>query len=301
MENMKFTHNMLNTLIKNPLSPLTWCFWTAFVLLITIILTGCAATHTPQKKIQREKTTTRHESKWDRAKSFSIEGYHVYLGILNDDENLYIHLVTTDNDIQQSITTSGCTIWVDAAGGLEKIYGIHYPALTPPTDAEQPTGSPTPTSSNEKKAGAPDEQAPQTLEIVSNGGDERTRITINEAMSLGIKASIISTNRYLMYDLTIPYTEIIAHHGLQMSRLPQSIAIALEIEGVTPVKSEKSETVKSGSKGQKGQGGGRRGGGMGGGGGGGMRGGDKPKDIQKTESHKPVVKETLEKWFILNL
>ena len=242
--------------------------------------------------VQR-KSTMRPESKWDQAKSFLIKDYHMYLGVLSDDKNLYVHLLTTDNGIQQSIATSGCTIWVDAAGGFTKIYGIHYPATKLPEATEQTT-----------RPATPDQQTPQALEIVSNGGDGRTRITINEALALGIEASTISTNRYIIYDLTIPYTEIIAHHGSQMSHLPQSIAIALEIEGVTPVKSEKSETVKPGGKGQRGQGGKGGGGGMRSGGG--MRGGDKPQEMERTESNEPKpnesgVKETLEKWFIIDL
>ena len=54
-----------------------------------------------------------------------------------------------------------------------------------------------------------------------------------------------------------------------MCHLPKSIAIAVEIEGVTSVKSEKSKTVKPG-------------------------GGDKPQEMERTESNEPGVKETLE-------
>lgn len=203
----------------------------------------------------------------------------------------------------RSVLTSGCTIWVAAAGSLAKIYGIHYPSIKLPEAAGQPTRPPAPNSSNEKRDGEPDQKVPQALEIVSNGSDRRMRITISEALSLGIEAGIINTNRYLMYDLTIPYTEIIAHHGSHMSRLPQSIALALEIEGVTPVKDERAEMVRPGGEEQRGQGG-RGGGGRGGGGMGGdsgMRGGDKPEDMERTESHGPGVKETLEEWFIVDL
>lgn len=294
MENMKSHYLVLHTLREKMVLQLKCCSTMVSCILIPILLNGCANTN---EIVHEEVAPISHDSKWDRAKSFQIEDYHLIIGVINDDKNLYVRVATTDYGLQEIITTSGCTIWVDADGTKTKIYGIHYPSRKLTEIADKSTSPPGPNRSNEKKDGAQLHQASEDLDIVLNGGDERTRITVSEALSLGLEADIKITRSYLLYDLKIPYTEIIAYHRSQISNIPQSIAIAFEIEGVTLVKDTKPEIAGSEHDNQRGQG--RMGGGKRGGGG--MRGGDKPERTEKTEDYGPAAKGTLEEWFIIEL
>ena len=49
------------------------------------------------------------------------------LGIMNDDEHLYIALVTADMRVRTKIMALGMTLWLDPAGGTEKALGIRFP------------------------------------------------------------------------------------------------------------------------------------------------------------------------------
>ena len=77
----------------------------------------------------------------------------------------------------------------------------------------KPTSYPVPDRSSEKRNGALNQQEKYDMEIVLNNDNESSpvRICESEAWSLGIKADINITSRYLIYDLIIPYNQIVTH------------------------------------------------------------------------------------------
>ena len=97
-----------------------------FFLLIPLLLNGCANTDVLKTTAHEKSTSMRNDSKWDRAKSFQLEKYHMIVGILNDNNNLYIRVATTDSSIQQGIMTFGCTIWVNACVAARKKYMVFF-------------------------------------------------------------------------------------------------------------------------------------------------------------------------------
>ena len=49
------------------------------------------------------------------------------VGILNDDEYLYISLVSADMRVRSKIMALGMTLWLDESGGQDKSLGIRFP------------------------------------------------------------------------------------------------------------------------------------------------------------------------------
>ncbi|MEM1126810.1 MAG: hypothetical protein AAGI71_09180 [Bacteroidota bacterium] len=57
----------------------------------------------------------------------SVDGAPLALGVAEDDEALYISILTTDADAVRHTLLTGLVIWVDVDGGQKKNYGIHFP------------------------------------------------------------------------------------------------------------------------------------------------------------------------------
>ena len=52
----------------------------------------------------------------------------VFVGFMNDQEYLYVCLVSGDSRRPSQLMREGLTVWFDPAGGTKKVLGIKYPA-----------------------------------------------------------------------------------------------------------------------------------------------------------------------------
>lgn len=63
---------------------------------------------------------------WSDTPLTYFEDEQVSLGLLNDDENLYILFCTRSQTWERLIRMSGVTMWLDETGGKKKDFGIRY-------------------------------------------------------------------------------------------------------------------------------------------------------------------------------
>ena len=56
-----------------------------------------------------------------------VEKKDFSLGIQNDGEFLYVALVSSEQAVTNEILRGGLTLWLDPAGGKEKVFGIRFP------------------------------------------------------------------------------------------------------------------------------------------------------------------------------
>lgn len=75
------------------------------------------------------------DGEWTGATTY-IEKHDVTLGLLNDEEFLYVSLVTSGPVGRQAMAT-GLTVWFDPDGGTDEWYGIRFPV--PPDPGERPS------------------------------------------------------------------------------------------------------------------------------------------------------------------
>jgi len=92
----------------------------------TTVVLGCGKAELESRWRDREVAIDGSSADWDGA-LVSINDGAMDVGLLNDDQNLYICLVAATRDDQIQMMAHGFTIWFDPDGGTEKTFGIRFP------------------------------------------------------------------------------------------------------------------------------------------------------------------------------
>jgi hypothetical protein len=216
------------------------------------------------------------ESEWQGARTY-IEDADVAVGLLNDDEYLYVSLVTSDRMKLGQLIRSGLTLWFDPSGSDEKSFGIRFPlgggGADPP--AMRPGSRPDP----EEMAAKMEEliEGGTDMEILWPGEDESLRLAIVEAKGIDVRVGISSGA--LIYELKVPL-EVSADNpfgiGAEKGAL---VGVGFETPEMDFEQMRESSGGRSGGMGGRGGGMGGRGGGMGGRGGMGGGGRQMPEPL----------------------
>ena len=180
-------------------------------------------------------------------------------GFLNDQNFLYVSLVTEDDSLRKEIARGGLTVWFDPKGGDEKVLGIKYPLGMPrggrPEAQKNETGGPPP---NE-----PAESTDSGLEIYRVGDAQPQKLDLESAK--GLELAVSKEGKLFVYELKIPLQPS-SDHPIAVGALPgKTVGIGFDVP--------KSASGRQGGR-PPGETGGRGGSGMGGGGFGGGMGGD---------------------------
>ena len=238
------------------------------IFLLAFLLGGCGGLTLDSNWRDREINVDGIHDEWEGGLT-SIEKEHVSVGLLNDDDYVYICLVTRDGDIRRRVIQSGLTLWFDPDGGKDKTFGIRYPLGM--------------IEMGWRMRGRGEERDDETLrenfaeslrEIEILGPDKDDRRRLNVAGVTGIEIRLRISNEMLVYEAKVPLIQSDQHPFAIGAESGELIGVGLE-------------TAKFDRKAMRermagGPGGGRRpGGGMGGGGrggmGGGRRGGGRPQ------------------------
>ena len=190
-----------------------------------------------------------------------IDNKETSVGLVNDDEFLYIFITSTDRGVARQIFMRGLTLWFDRDGGNDKKFGIRYPLGMSGNFARN--GERTDRDSGEvdtrreQMAHVPDE-----LEIFNSGESDPHRMAISE--SGGIEAKFRMSEDTLVYELKVPLTDNM-HPFAIGAKAGTFIGVGLDSKGT----GEMQRPRGAGDEGRAPGGGfgGRRGGGTGGGGG----------------------------------
>ena len=305
---------------------------TCFIMLIAVI-SGCRMHSADSTWCDREVTIDGLDGgdEWHNAR-YTFEKQNVSVGLLNDDQDLYIRLATRSRNLQRQIMAAGFTIWFDAKGGDRKTLGIHFPlgmqtggmggskqrggmqGGEPPDDGgqfgEKPEGGITEGGQDQIPAGGgrggmdSQEQSRKMLEAVQTeieilgpGKDESYTVTIDEAQMMGIFCKMDNPKGNLVYELKIPLVITDAHpYGIGVE-LPKVVGIGLETGEMEMPQGRGPGGGRGGGMGG-GMGGGPGGGmgGMGGGPGGGMGGGPGGGMGGGPGGSRPQTTEPLELW-----
>lgn len=72
----------------------------------------------------------------------SFEEGMLSVGVLNDEDALYVAARTSDTDLVREIMSRGLTVWLDGDGGSSQDVGIHYPSGMVSDGMAAPPGAP---------------------------------------------------------------------------------------------------------------------------------------------------------------
>jgi len=228
------------------------------------------------------------------------ENHPLLTAAINDGQNLYVLLSTSDTTERRQILRQGLIVWFDPSGGDKKHFGLKYPVGVPPEEGQRRGGygrgsggwghSQGGSSSGDPSAGDGQQSRPaepepvDRLEIYGPQKDDAHSFVTESAPGIAVK--IGSVEGYLVYELKVPLTKTAETPYAIEAKPGASIGFGIE----TPKLEQPAGEGRGGMGGFGGMGGGmggRGGGGMGGHGGGGggrggggERGGEAPKALK---------------------
>jgi hypothetical protein len=99
---------------------------TVLALFLPLMLTGCSSHILESRWRESQAAIDGIGAAW-RDTLVSLDDKKTFVGVLNDEECLYIRMVTTNRDLESQIIRQGLTFWFDRDGGEQKKFGIRFP------------------------------------------------------------------------------------------------------------------------------------------------------------------------------
>jgi hypothetical protein len=96
------------------------------LIALTLVVAGCGGLDLQSQWLDRTITVDGDLAEWEGKLTY-IDSKHVSVGLLNDEESLYLGLATSDPGTQIQVMMRGFTVWFDPEGGKERSLGIRYP------------------------------------------------------------------------------------------------------------------------------------------------------------------------------
>ena len=217
------------------------------------------------------------------------------VGVRNDGQFVYVALASSDQATRMMLGAAGFTVWFDPAGKEKKAFGITVPPTMKGTGMRgRGPGSPSdaqgqPLPDDPGQAGQAGQQADPgraggaggqggpgigtitSIEVAGPSKDDRRRLELAFARTIGLDVSARVAEGVLVYELRVPLAVSESQPYGVKSAPGGTVGLGIET-GELPKPGGRGEDG-GGGRGRSGMGGGPPGGGGGGGGGGGAGGG----------------------------
>ena len=245
----------------------------ACISLIGLFAPGCSNT------VELASTWNNQEAKIDapatewKSGLTEIKESHVFVGIKNDQNYVYLRLMTTEEQFRRQMMRTGLTVWLESENG--KKLGILYP-----TGVFNRTGipsSPNPDATTDpEERNRLDQQALRDVELLGPGKNDRNLFSILELP--GITVKLENSRGSTVYDLKVPLRESSDHPYALDATSGSMIKLGIETGKIESGSRPGGGTGEGMGGGRTPGGGGPPAGGMPGGGrtGGGRSGGARP-------------------------
>jgi hypothetical protein len=143
----------------------------------------------------QELAITGDGSHWKDATT-DIVGPDVSIGVKNDNNNLYIGLITSNRATQLQLLALGCTTWFDTEGKKNKTFGIQFPV------SGLLQGRRFPAQGNPEELQRLINTAQRQLVIIGPVGGEQHRMPVQDAQ--GVEVHLGYADGTLVYELKVP-------------------------------------------------------------------------------------------------
>lgn len=101
---------------------------TLFLLAASLLIfSGCNKPNLFSVWRNNEITIDGKYSDWEKSTAYYDEKTKVAINIANDNDYLYICLITRNRELETQIMEAGFVAWFDATGGEGKVFGIRFP------------------------------------------------------------------------------------------------------------------------------------------------------------------------------
>jgi hypothetical protein len=136
---------------------------------------------------------------WQGALSF-IEEEELFVGFLNDQNDLYVCLKAGDERSPARLMRQGLTVWFDPAGGNNKVFGIRYPLGGPPGAWNRERMVDQPDGAQETRS----RRLSDEIEILRAENESPEILTLDQAKKEGLEVKASISEGAFVYELKIP-------------------------------------------------------------------------------------------------
>ena len=240
----------------------------SITFVFAILLAGCGKLELNSHWRSRLVIIDGLNSEWEGAGTY-LEDENAFIGLVNDEEYMYVCLASTNREIQTQMMRRGFTLWFDPDGGKKRLFGIRFPL------GMQEMGVPMRGRGSERdleELRQSFEESMAELEILGPGKDECRRLQVADAEGIFVKVRTLRGG--FVYELKVPLAQSEQHPFAIGAEAGNTIGLGLETREIN--RDMFRERVGGGMRGGGGLRGGR--GGRGGSRGSGMpRGGTRPE------------------------
>lgn len=264
-----------------------------FVVILVLCVAGCGMHKVTSIWREIQVTVDGDDTEWrDRSPQYYEEDQRLVIRVANDDDGVLLCLSTGSSILRRQLE-SGMSVWLDPAGGKNKVFGVqvacnpfsHHDVGFRPGGMGKPGGAPCmPRNQAErmdKRKMSPKDKDDAMLEITFSEGADSLILKKKKARDLGIEVATGQTGHgHFVYESRIAFKSSDSLSGLKPGMTLGIGFIGQKSSLVIPMgpPSGKGMGFSSGSMGTHGGGGGMPGGG--GGRGPGMRTGGQPDPLK---------------------
>lgn len=245
---------------------------------------------------------------WTGVNLYSIDKPQIVMGVLNDDQYLYLIAKTHDRFLSQTLFQKGLTVWFDPEARKKQVFGVRFPIIlglqgftsgVPGGEETRYGRAQGPASMNDGELREGEQQGkPEVfsegkidsilnrsryLEILGFEKEDHRVMTLAQADSLGITVHCSYGHGLLTYELRVPLkTDQQHHYGIGLAVYDSVEHVSLGLVAGSLLQEMQGKRPPMGGMGMpSGRPGGMMGGPQGGPGGPGRpRGGEKPQELE---------------------
>jgi len=201
------------------------------VISLLTLLAGCGTLELTSHWRAHDVTIDGKNTEWHDSLT-TLDDKQTSVGLLNDEQFLYVGLITANPNLQRQIIRQGITFWFDREGGKGKTFGIRYPVGF--GSAGQPREERPEEGGKEPDGWAAGVPLPSgELELYGPGDEEHHRMAI--AATAGIEVQAHFENSVLVYELKVPLADD-GHHPFAIGTKPgAAIGVGVETSGFPSV------------------------------------------------------------------
>lgn len=233
---------------------------------LTFFMVGCGTLELNSDWRDREIIVDGSNDDW-LGNMMYFEKEYVSLGLLNDENFIYICLIAEDQIIRNQVMGQGFTLWFDPDGGKKKTFGIKFPIGIQPGERQDRRKRPGGVPNKEKRDEADIEELRQArmkrmaeLEIFGPEKEKSVRMPVEKAK--GIYINVKLSSGMLVYEIKVPLERSEEYPYAVGTKAGNLVGIGLETSKIERQNVRRSMGGRTGGMGGRGGAGGTRGGGM---------------------------------------
>jgi hypothetical protein len=192
----------------------------SFSCIILVMLIGCSGSQELRSGWTNQEFAITGDGNHWQSGTVEISGPDVAVGVKNDENHLYIGIVTSNRATQLQMLGLGCTAWFDTEGKKDKTFGIQFPV------SGLLQGRRFPTRDNPAELQALITSAQRQLVIRGPGVGEQRRMLVKDAG--GIEARIGYVDGTMTYELKVPLRKSQEHPNAINADLTKPLFVGLE-------------------------------------------------------------------------